>query len=183
MALKHQLSLEIPDTNNVKIFRVADTSIYTEALQVKCGVLHITSPGFTTPVEIEVLPNFNLVLNACTLGIVNTGCDADSPALPDGIFHVRYSVSPNDKVYVEYNFLRVTQTLNIYNNELCKLELAACEPTAEIRARLDELRLIKAYVDAAKVKVEDCNDPSKGMELLLYAKRRLDKYIGGCKNC
>jgi hypothetical protein len=118
MALRHQLSLEIPDTNNVKIFRVADTSIYTEALQVKCGVLHITSPGFTTPVEIEVLPNFNLVLNACTLGIVNTGCDADSPALPDGIFHVRYSVSPNDKVYVEYNFLRVTQTVNIYTYKI-----------------------------------------------------------------
>lgn len=181
MAIKHQLSLEIPDTNNVSIFRVSDTSIYSEDIQVKCGTLHITSPGFIDPVTIDVLPNFNLVLNACTLGLINTGCDSDSPALPDGIYHIRYSVSPNDKVYVEYNFLRVTQTLNIYYNELCKIELAACEPSVEIKARLNELRLIKSYIDAAKAKVEECHDSGKGMELLVYAKKRLDRFITGCR--
>ena len=129
------------------------------------------------------MASFNLVLNACTLGFVADGCNEIAPALPDGIYRIKYSVSPNDKVYVEYYHLRMTQTYNVYNQQLCKLELATCEPSVEVRARLNELRLIKSYFDAAKIKAEECHDPNLAMELLLYAKKRLDKYIGGCKDC
>lgn len=190
MALQHQLALDIPETNNVSIFRILDASTYEETLDVKCATVQITSPGFTTPAEIDVttfantkLPSFNLVLNACTLGFAVTGCNQVAPALPDGIYKIKYSVSPNDKVYVEYYHLRTTQTYNVYNQQLCKLELATCEPSVEVRARLNELRLIKSYFEAAKIKAEDCHDPNLAMELLLYAKKRLDKYIGGCKDC
>jgi len=34
MASKHQLSLEVLDTNNTKVFRVADTSLYNADLPV-----------------------------------------------------------------------------------------------------------------------------------------------------
>lgn len=190
MPLQHQLYLDIPDTNNVSIFRVVDASIYAEGLDVKCATLQITSPGFTSPAEIDVttyassgVASFNLVLNACTLGIMNGNCSPQAPALPDGIYKIKYSVSPNDQVYVEYYHLRLTQTLNVYNQQLCKLELATCEPPVEIRARLNELRLIRSYFEAAKIKAEDCHDPNLAMELLLYANKRLEKYIGGCKDC
>jgi hypothetical protein len=43
-------------------------------------------------------------------------------------------------------------------------------------AQLKELRLIKDFIDAAIAKVEYCNDPEKGMELLLYAQQQLNKY-------
>lgn len=69
MASKHQLSLEVPETNNCKVFRILDTSIYTEDLAITCGKLEITSPGFNEPIIIDALPRFNLILNACTLGI------------------------------------------------------------------------------------------------------------------
>jgi hypothetical protein len=121
MSSKHQLSLEVPDTNNCSVFRVFDTSIYSDLIEVTCGTLQITSPGFNQPVSIDVLPGFNLILNACTLGLQSTGCGITSNRLPDGIYVVRYSVSPNDKVYVEYNYLRVCQTLNKYYNQLCRL--------------------------------------------------------------
>jgi hypothetical protein len=106
-----------------------------------------------------------------------------APPLPDGIYKIKYTVSPNDLVFVEYYQLRLTQTLNTYNQQLCILELAACEPSVETRARLTELRLIKSFFDAAKVKAEDCHDPGLAMDLLLYAKRRLERYIGGCVDC
>lgn len=176
MPSKHQLSLEVPETNNCSVFRVLDTSLYTSELDVTCGTLQITSPGFNEPVSIEVLPSFNLILNACTLGIQTSGCGTDSSILPDGIYVIKYSVSPNDKVYVEYQYLRVCQTLNKYFNELCKLELAACEPQADVKEQLDELRLIRSFVDAAKVKVEICESPYEGMELLTYAQKRLQKF-------
>jgi hypothetical protein len=179
MSLKHQLSLEVPDTNNTKVFRVTDTSIYTDSLEIKCPTLQITSPGFKNPVTIDVIAEFNLVLNACTLGITTGDC-SNSPSIPDGIYYLKYSVSPNDKVYVEYYHLRVTQTLNIYYNALCDVELSACEPDDVTKARLEELRLIRSYIDAAKIKVEEAHELSKGMQLLLYAKKLLTKYVKDC---
>jgi len=190
MSYKHQLSLEVPDTNNCSVFRVVDTSLYSDQIPVTCAKLEITSPGYNEPVVIDVvlatdpqtnnLVNFSYILNGCTLGIQTSGCGDTSERLPDGIYRLKYSVSPNDKVYVEYNYLRVCQTLNKYYNELCKLEMAACEPDADLKADLDELRLIKSFIDAAKAKVEQCNELDEGMDLLMYAQKRLQKYAGDC---
>ena len=71
-------------------------------------------------------------------------------------------------------------TLNKYFNELCKLEMAACEPTADIKEQLEELRLIKSFIDAAKAKVEECDDLQEGMELFMYAQKRLHKLGNNC---
>lgn len=183
MAVKHQLSLEVPETNNVKVLRIFDTSLYAEEFDTTCGLLQITSPGFNLPVNVDVLPHYNLVLNACTLGLQRSGCGEKSAAMPDGIYIIRYSVSPNDKVFVEYNHLRTTQTVNKYYSELSKLELKGCEPSADVKEQLAELRLIKSFIDAAKVKVEYAHLPQEGMELLIYAQKRLNKFSGPCVNC
>lgn len=175
MASKHQLSLELPDSNNIRVMRIADTSSYADDVAVDCSLLSITSPGFNKPRNIEVVKGFNLPLNACTLGLQSTGCQQATQPLPDGIYVIRYSVSPNDKTYVEYKHLRTTQTNNRYFNLLCELEMGACEPDADIKDRLEELTMIKGFIDAAKAKVEYCHDPEKGMELLAYAKKRLDR--------
>lgn len=172
----HQLSLDIPCTNNPRVFRIADTSIYDTSIPIKCPLLQITSPGFVQPVNItELTPHFNLVLNACALGLQTHDCAESSYVLSDGIYIIRYSVSPNDKIFVEYHHLRVTQFVNRYNQMLCKLEMSGCEPSADIKEQLKELRLIKSFIDAAKVKVEECHEDDKGMELLLYAQKRLMK--------
>lgn len=175
MASKHQLSLELPDTNNIKVLRIFDTSIYADGVGKDCGVLSITSPGFNLPVNIELLPGFNTTLTACTLGLQKTGCSDAVQPLPDGIYVINYSMSPNSKVQVEYNHLRVTQTVNRYYNLMCELEMSACEPGADVKEKLEELRLIKSFIDAAKAKVEYCHSPEAGIELLIYAKKRLDK--------
>jgi len=183
MSSKHQLSLELPESNNIRVMRIADTSSYSSDLPVDCATLSITSPGFNQPANIEVLKGFNLPLNACTLGLQSTGCGQATHPLPDGIYIIRYSVAPNDKSYVEYSHLRVTQTNNRYFNLLCELEMGACEPDADIKDRLEELNLIKSFIDAAVAKVEYCHEPEKGMELLTYAKKRLDKITNGlCSN-
>jgi len=184
MSSKHQLSLEIPDSNNVKVLRLFDTSAYADNVQVDCATLRITSPGFNLPIVIDVMPSFNLVLNACSLGIQRSGCGDSSMALPDGIYVINYSVSPNDKVYVEYNHLRTTQIMNKYYNIMGQLELAACEPAADVKESLNELRLIKSFIDAAKAKVEFTLQPEAGMDLFIYAKKRLDKLASKeCTSC
>ena len=180
MASKHQLSLELPDTNNIKVLRLFDTSLYAEDLAIDCGTLRITSPGFNLPVAIEILKGFNIVLNACSLGLQRTNCQDASQPIPDGVYVINYSVAPNTSVFVEYNHLRTTQTTNKYFNLLCDLEMSACEPDADVKDKLEELRLIKSFIDAAKAKVEYCHEPSAGVELLMYAQKRLNKYATEC---
>jgi hypothetical protein len=109
------------------------------------------------------------------LGLQRTGCGQTSEILPDGIYVISYSVSPNSSVFTEYNHLRVTQTMNRYFNLLAELELGACEPDADLKEKLKELRLIRSFIEAAKAKVEYAHQPEEGIELLIYAKKRLDK--------
>jgi len=177
----HQLFLDIPHTNNPRIFRIFDTSIYTALLPITCSTLQITPPGFNEPKTMNVTPNFNLVLNACSLGLQIGDCGDVSNELPDGIYFIRYSVSPNDEVYVQYSHLRVTQFINAYNQKLADLEMAGCDPTADVKAQLDELRLIKSFIDAAKVKVEYCHENDDAMDMLKYAQKRLMKL--DCSKC
>jgi hypothetical protein len=182
--MKHQLYLEFPETNNTKILRIQDTSVYADALPIKCGTLSITSPGFAVPVQIEVDPQFDGIYNACQLAIINSDCSDSMPCLPDGLYVINYSVSPNDKVYVEYHHLRMSKTMNEYYQELCELEISGCEPSAEIKEKLKDLRLIKSLFDAAKAKVEYCDDSATGMDIFHYAQKLLNKYKSlGCCTC
>lgn len=177
MSIKHQLSLDIPYTTNPRILRIADTSIYDLTMAVDCQRLEVIPPGFNESVNVPVTStHFSLVLSACNLGLQTQNCADNAYILPDGIYIIKYSISPNDKVYVEYHHLRVTQFIGRYNQLLCDLELHACEPSADVKAQLEELRLIKSFIDAAKVKVEDCHDDVEGMNLLTYAQQRLMKF-------
>jgi hypothetical protein len=90
-------------------------------------------------------------------------------------------VSPNDQVYVEYNHLRISNALNIYNNILCNVDVNACDPPFKIKEKLEALRMIFMYLQAAKSKVEFCHEPQKGMSLYNYALKLLNKM--DCKNC
>lgn len=180
----HVLSLEAPDTLNKSILRIVDTSVYNTQIAVTCPLLQVTLPGFDRPVNFDenyIQPGFIVNLTACDLEVQLSQCGTVYADLPDGIYVIKYSVSPNEVVYVEYNHLRMTKALTNYYNLLCNLDLAACDPPATVKEKLNQLRLIKMYLDAAKAKVEYCHQPSKGMDLFNYAVKLLNKM--DCKTC
>lgn len=178
--MKHILSLEVPDTANSKIFRVVDTSSYAAELPVAYPLLTITPPGFVTPVHVQTTERFGLVLNACTLGIQTIDCGEELVALPDGLYHIRYSVSPNDQVWVEYKHLRMTCTLNSYYDALAGIEGHGCNMDECTLQQLKELRLIKSFLDVAKAKVEYSHKCEEGLEMLAFAKKKLRAFSGWC---
>ena len=180
----HVLSLESPDTLNACILRVIDTSIYDKMIPIKCLLLEVTLPGFTRPVqftEANILPGFSLNLTACDLEIQTSSCGTSFVDLPDGIYILKYSVSPNEIVYVEYNHLRITKALKRIQSILCDLDIGTCEPPTTIMTKINQLTLIRTYLDAAKAKVEFCHEPEQGMELYRYAVKLLSKI--DCKTC
>lgn len=177
---KHILSLDIPDTASPYTLRICDSSAYSNLLPVDCPLLAITPPGFSAPVYItpDSTP-FLLNLTAGDIGM-NTSPNGDPVSLPDGVYHVRYSVSPNDKVYVEYYHLRVTELLNSYYKVLCQVRLSECEIDDSYHSNLHKLREIKLYIDAAKANVEFCHAPQKGMQMYEYAKKLLMHFYDTC---
>lgn len=180
MASRHQLSLDFPETANEGIFRIDDTSIYSTLIAVDCPTLEILPPGYTVPSAISVPGGFRLILNACTMGILETGCDEDCPTLADGIYHIRYSVSPNAKVYVEYNVLRTVMFWKNFAEACCKLN-SVCSPDKELERDIRELMFIERFAKTAKYLVEDKNRPEDGMNMFRYAIRRLEKFT--CTSC
>lgn len=183
--------LEAPDTMNKCILRVVDVSVYNPLTPPVCPRLLITPPGWSIPISFDdsqIQPGFSLNLTACDLEMQTQGCGTNYNDLPDGIYIIKYSVSPNDIVYVEYNHLRITNALHMVQCILCFLDLGTCDPPAEIKAKMDQLTLIRRYLDAAKAAVEFCHEPKKGMELYRYSIKLLNKLAcgtncGSCKTC
>lgn len=185
--MNHVLQLHIPDTMNDWSLTVLDTSIYAENMAISCPTLQVLMPGFTLATTIDqdsvppLVPGFSRHLTACNLGVQSVGCGARYDCLPDGIYVIRYSVSPNNLVFVEYNHLRMTQAMKLYQKHLCDLELEACAIPADKKAKFDELMEIKGFLDSAKAKVDTCHKPTQGMELYNYALKRLNAL--NCKTC
>lgn len=164
------------------ILRVVDTSVYDPNLPVTCPTLYVTVPGFLGPVVFDQFaPGFSTNLTACDLELQTQDCGQTFAGLPDGIYVIRWAVSPLDVVYVEYNHLRITKALMKYQKALCSLDLAGCEPTAATKDKLRELQYIRSLLYAAKAQVEFCHHPKKGMEIFNYAMKLLNKF--NCTTC
>ncbi len=183
MASKHILSLEIPTVSNCGLLCIKDTSQYSDDLAVDCEELLITLPGYSVPVLIKVNKGFDFCLTACTLALQTANCGDVQDNIPDGIYIIKYSVSPNSKVYVEYNHLRVTKLLTTYYEVLCELDVQACQPSSDKESLLAELNYIRTLIDAAVSNVEYCQSAAHGMQLYNYAKTRLNKIACPSGNC
>ncbi len=178
---KHQLALDIPDTLSKCILRIVDASIYSGVAPVECGKLEITPPGFTTAYDItDLQPAFFENISACDLGLQTANCGNTYNDFADGVYVIRYSVSPNDIVYVEYNHLRVTVALNKINDLLCCMDVQGCEPQGPLKEKLREVQLLQTLLKAAKAKVEYCHTPGQGMDIYNYVMKRLNKLSCGC---
>ena len=172
--MNHQLSLDVQETTNEMVLIVLDSSVYDNILPVECQTLEVTLPGAMSPKSFEI----NELGTKITLTYADFH-EGEDCALPDGIYILKYSISPNDKVYVEYNHMRTTLLLNQYKRAFCSVDLTSATPDKETQKKLDLLREIKDFIDASKIQVEICLNPEKGIALYAYAKKLLERFI--CK--
>ena len=177
----HVLSLEIPPVGNACVMKIFDTSVYSAQVAIFEPKLQITVPGYTYAAEVHFQPESSCNLTACDLGLQTEHCGQSYVNLPDGIYVIKYVVDPNHVVYVEYNHLRMTQAMDLYQKILCDIDVADCDPPKAVKDKLNHLRLIRMYLDAAKAKVETCHEQQEGMTLYNYALKLLNKL--DCRHC
>jgi len=181
---QHKLYLDFPENTNEGILRVEDSSIYSSTIPFNCPTLEIIPPGYTTAtVYTGLSKQFRLFLNACTLGMLTTGCGSTCPIIPDGIYHFRYSVSPGDKVFVEYNMLRIVIIMNRWEKTLCWINNVPCDPTNDKLVLLREMQLIWEQIQTAKALVEDKHEYSDGVQMYRLAEQKLENISRGCHEC
>lgn len=204
---KHQLSLNIVDGCNPTNFTIIDTSSYASN-PISCPTLSITIPGYSGPIyfsqgttpdpssdttdlyyPLVTVPSVYVGNPKFVFTIDNIFLKIQSPsetllALPDGLYTIGYCVAPCDKLSVEYYYLRTTMALDKYASLLCKLRLSSCLPDESTLRMIDELHVIKMYLDAAKAKVEVCHAVNEGLLMYEYAIKLMNNWEAACcKNC
>lgn len=203
MAIKHQLSLNIVDGCNPNNFTIIDTSSYGAGLPIVCPTLGITAPGCsavyfsqgtlpppgqdpndpyyvlpTNPTPYTGTPKFVFTIDNVFLQIQPQS--EPLQALDDGLWTISYCVNPCNKTSVQYYYLRTTMALNRYAGLLCKLRLGNCLPSEETLRMIDQLHIIKMYLDAAKAKVEVCHAPQEGQAMYDYALQLMNNWERTC---
>lgn len=181
--MKSELSLQVYESGDCNTLLLKDTSQYNPDITTTCAQLLITPPGFGDTHAFDVSEDFFVSYNSYDFEYTNQACDESKILLQDGIYQIRYQICPTDVLFVEYNHLRQCQALNCYNQALCSVKLDACTPNSLQLEKLEKLKEIKQYLDAAKAYVESCNSPEKGLELHNYAVNKLKSLNIDCNSC
>jgi len=175
-----QLDIYIEKILNTKILVVKDCSFYNPEIVVTKAKLDLQYPNSSNYVNIPVGKNFSYIINSNTIGLTNvTNSDALSD-LPDGIWTIKYSICPNDELYVEYTFLRNIKQLIKYHNLFCQIEIDKCNKKQYLED-LKKIREIKDLIDAAQYLADDCGKYEKSIELYNEAEEMLNEFTNDCK--
>lgn len=176
-----KLSLQFYEDYNSTTLTIIDRSLYNTDITVDCQRLLITLPGFIHPINVPVEINFNRAFTAYDLKLCSRNNNS-LMTLPDGLYIVNYSICPTNEVNVEYNILRQTETYKKYFKKLCALQLVGCSEKKQTSEIIKKLQTIEMFLIAAKCYVEECNSPTRGLELQTYANKQLDALDIDC-NC
>lgn len=179
------LILDIENKGDSRTFHISDSSVYNDVLPVTCGILEIKPPGNCSSVYFERLPGFHLIVNASLLKLQLASHSSDLGPLPDGIYYIKYSINPNDKLYVDYYYLHNAQQYEEYIKAACSLFHSKFDLSKKDYAeKVKTLSSIKSLIDTAKYLGMYCEDPEGAKEVYNEAKEQLKKFNSdGCNNC
>jgi hypothetical protein len=167
---------EIP-SSDCRVLKLCDSSIYDDANPVFNAILEVTAPGFDCPIFFKVTKGFLMTLNSSNLKIVPSNTASALTCIPDGIYSIKYSISPNDRQFVAYDLMRNTNQLIAYWREIARLfhdrDRISKKGFEEKRAKLV---WIKELMDAAKYSVEERGEAEEGMDMYREASSLLNHF-------
>jgi hypothetical protein len=135
-----QLYLDIITNTSGKSFLIKDISMYNPDGPVTCGQLKIEVPGWTKPAFYDVLPNFELLVNMSNLGIQKGAKYETLQDLPDGEYYIKYSINPNDKLFVNYVYFNTHSLYKSYITKVHTFLETKCDMTiAEQHSMINKL--------------------------------------------
>lgn len=161
-----KLNFNIVDTHDFKTLGVVDTSWYNPDITVETPTIEILPPGYTVAASPYFMIKALNVYNSNGLGITRASCEGDLVDLPDGLWKIRYSICPNDKLFIEKIFLKIDKFKCKYSQVFLSLDLENISKESEVRKRktLEEIELLITGAVAA------ANDQNAKLASDLYKK-------------
>lgn len=173
-----RLSFDIIDTHDFKTLGIVDTSWYNELITVEDATIEIIAPGYTYAASPFFMIKALNVYNSNGLGITDPSC-GEQVDLPDGLWKVKFSICPNDKLFIEKFFLRTDKIQCRYTQAFLSLNLGS--NSEQSKAKRDQLREIDLYITGA-IAAANNQDAKLANDLYQKADRLLDKF-GVCGAC
>jgi len=142
------------DTHNINTLGLADISFYPVGVSVVNPSIEITPPSFesiTRPFAAKMLTIFN----SNQLGIT---CEDGSQLeeLPDGIWKLKYTITPANLYFVEKSFIRTEKIQRDWGEAFLSLELGCSRVGNDRRKR--ELDDAWSLIQGAIADANECND-------------------------
>lgn len=174
------LNITLVPTYSSKSVGIADISQYPTGYYITNPTIEFTIPGFKKVALPFTTSSIN-VYNGNNLGVCNvTDINYLSP-LPDGIYTVRFSISPNNTTYVEKNFMRTEIIECKYSKAFLKLDITQCDNEIK-KYKKDKLNKIRLFIDGSIASANDC-DLNTSYKLYQKADEMLKKFSDGECDC
>jgi hypothetical protein len=113
--------------------------------------IEITVPGFDVvniPFDVN---NFN-IFTSSSLQITATGVNQP---LPDGVYHLKYSIAPAYENYVEKSFMRVDKLQQRFDEAFMRLDMMECDRAIKTQSKV-QLTTIYFFIQGAIAAANNC---------------------------
>jgi len=147
-----KLDILVVPTYNTKTLGVADASEYPNDFVIQAPTLEITVPGFGVA-TIPFVPNDFNIINSTIVGLTTT--DEVLLPLPDGLYKLRYSVTPAYENNVEKTIFRVDQLLERFDVVFMRLDMMECDSAIKKQTKI-ELNYIYLLIQGAMSAANNC---------------------------
>lgn len=125
------LDFLVINTFNTTTLGVADTSVYT--ITTVAPTIEIVIPTINT-VSLPFTPNDFNIFNSTSLGITAVG--ATLTPLPDGVYFIKYTISPALTYHVEHNIMRTNKIQEKFDNAFMKLDMMECDGSIRTQSKV-----------------------------------------------
>lgn len=173
-----KLDIIVVPTYNILNLAVMDASVYPDDPPLVSGAtIDIDVPGFglvSLPFTVGELNIFT----SSNLGISAVGV---SQPLPDGIYHIRYSIAPATVNYVDKTIIRVDQLQEKFDEAFMKLDMMECDRAIKTQSKVD-LTTINFFIQGSIAAANNCAEVEAN-KLYTQADKMLNNFIKNNCGC
>lgn len=173
-----KLDIIVVPTYNVNNLAVMDASVYPDDPPLVSGAtIDIDVPGFglvSLPFYIEELNIFT----SSNLGISAVGV---TEPLPDGIYHLKYSIAPSTVNFVQKTIMRVDLLQQKFDEAFMTLDMMECDRAIKTQSKVT-LTTINFFIQGAIAAANNCAEVEAN-KLYTQADKMLNNFIKNNCGC
>jgi len=146
------LDFLVVPTYNTLTMGIIDASTYPDNPPVVTSpTLEITPPGFDVAVIPFAVDDYN-VITSSNLGITSVGVNQP---LPDGVYHIKYSIAPANVNFVEKSIMRTDRIQEKFDEAFMKLDMMECDGAIKRQSK-ENLSSIYFFIQGAIAAANNC---------------------------